>query len=250
VTAKRAAWTAAALALVLGVALAALAALRGEARARPALLVFTTLPIYWNEAAEVSQMLRPGEPPWVRRELEQRHRLVPVDALDAAALSEARTMVMAQPRPLAPAENVVLDDWVAAGGRLLLFADPMLTADSQFPVGDRRRPQAVVLLSPILARWGLRLEFDEAQPSGMRIVGLGDAAGLPVELAGRFAAVPGGRGDARCAIAGDGVIARCRVGRGGVTAIADAALLDAATDRRDRANRAGVLARLESLAFS
>ena len=48
------------------------------------------------------------------------------------------------------------------GGRVLLFADPMLTRHSAFALGDRRRPQDVVLLSPILARWRLELQFDES----------------------------------------------------------------------------------------
>ena len=73
--------------------------------------------------------------------------------------------MMIQPRPLSPQENVALDNWVAAGGRLLLFADPALTEDSAFAIGDRRRPQDVVLLSPILARWGLELELTRTSRS-------------------------------------------------------------------------------------
>ena len=219
-------WLLAAL-VILALVLAAWAALRsarGESQAaepKPALLVFTSLPIYWNEAEDLSAMLRAGEPPWPRRALEARYRLVPLDTLAAAALAKGSRLLMAQPRPLAPGENVALDAWVAEGGRLLLFADPALTAETRFAIGDRRRPQDVVLLSPILARWGLRLEFDEDQAAGARRIGR-----IPVNLPGRFAPAAPGRPDATCAIGEAGLIARCRVGRGSVTAMADAALFE------------------------
>lgn len=57
-------------------------------------------------------------------------------------------------------ENVALDDWVRAGGARALFADPLLTFNSRFSIGDRRRPQDVATLSPILTR-SARLERDE-----------------------------------------------------------------------------------------
>ena len=242
-TRRRGVWLAALLALVAGLAVAAASGLRadrGEARDKSALLLFTTLPIFWNEADDVSAMLRPGEPPWPRRALERRHRLVPIDAIDPAALAQASGLLVAQPRPLAPGENVALDNWVAGGGRLVLFADPMLTGESSFAVGDRRRPQDVVLLSPILARWGLRLEFDESQPAGEREVRSGDSV-FTVRLAGSFAPVPGGRRDARCTVERSGVVAQCRVGRGAVIAIADAALLEPARSGEDEARRARAL---------
>ena len=101
----------------------------------------------------------------------------------------------------------------------------------------------MALLSPILARWGLRLEFDEAQPAGERVIGTG-ASALPVQLAGAFTAVTGGRPDARCAIEHEGLIAQCRVGRGRVIAVADAALLEPGRSSGDEAQR---MQRLESL---
>jgi hypothetical protein len=101
----------------------------------------------------------------------------------------------------------------------------MLTADSTYALGDRRRPQDIVLLSPILARWGLELRFDEDQPAGEH-----DGAGkrgrcVPVNLPGQFAPRPGGH-DARCAIVREGLVARCRIGRGRALIVADAALFE------------------------
>ena len=189
------------------------------------LLLFTSLPIYWGEAPDLASMLASKKKHWARAAIEERRGLRPLDALEDEALGEERDLLMIQPRPLSPQENVVLDAWVAAGGRLLLFADPALTEDSAFAIGDRRRPQDVVLLSPILARWGLALEFDEDQPLGERGVQVGGGASLPVNLPGRFLDRDGGRPDANCRV--DGVIADCRIGSGRVVAIADAALFEA-----------------------
>jgi hypothetical protein len=189
------------------------------------LLLFTSLPIYWGEAPDLTSMLASKGKHWARAAIEERRGLRPLDTLEAETLGTEGDLLMIQPRPLSPQENVALDAWVAAGGRLLLFADPALTEDSAFAIGDRRRPQDVVLLSPILARWGLGLEFDEDQPLGERGVGIGGGASLPVNLPGRFVPRNGGRADAKCTV--DAVIADCRIGSGRVVAIADAALFEA-----------------------
>lgn len=224
----------------------------GDARAAPLapLLLFTSLPIYWSEAPDIAAQLRQdGEPHWARRAIEARRPLRPVDALEARALGGDGDLLMIQPRPLAPAENVALDAWIGGGGRLLLFADPALTSDSDFALGDRRRPQDIVLLSPILARWGLRLEFDEGQAMGERAVTVGDGATVPVNLPGRFAIVPGGRADRACRLGADGLLAECRIGRGRVLAIADAALFESAPDHASEAARRIALGSLLDRAF-
>jgi hypothetical protein len=197
-----------------------------DGRARP-LLLFTTLPIYWAEAPDLAATLNDaGQPHWARRAIEEHRELRPIDALGAATLAGARDLLMAQPRPLSPDENVELDGWVAEGGHLLLFADPALTAASAFALGDRRRPQDIVLLSPILARWGLRLEFDAEQPAGEHTAALGDGVAIPVDLPGRFVTVAGGRADSLCRLSALALVAECRVGNGKVFAIADAALFE------------------------
>ena len=226
-------------------ALIAGAAWYGKARAptRP-LLLFTSLPIYWPEAPDIATALKGEEQPhWARRALEAKWTLRPVDTLDAATLGRARDLLMIQPRPLSPAENVALDAWVAEGGRLLLFADPALTAASSFALGDRRRPQDIVLLSPILARWGLRLEFDAEQAAGERSVALGEGVTVPVNLPGRFAAIGGGRPDASCQPQVEALLVECRVGRGRVLAIADAALFEEVAEPARAAALDALLAR-------
>ncbi len=200
----------------------------GRAKAPPQAPVglFTTLPILWNEADDVAQLLKDEQPPhWARGELARRGAIVPLDALAGpqgyGPLAPLTRLVIAQPRPLSPDENVALDDWVRGGGRLLLIADPALTEDSRYALGDPRRPQGVVLLSPILRRWGLDLQFDDVQAPGERAV---EAMGLivPVNLPGRFALT-----DPRlCRLSGDGLAATCAIGKGRVVALADAALLE------------------------
>lgn len=209
---------------------------------RAQLGLFTSLPILWAEADDVGALLASPEPPhWARADLERRYRILPLDTLPGPR--DLRFLLIAQPRPFSPDENVALDDWVRHGGRLLLFADPALTWDSRYSIGDRRRPQDVVLLSPILARWGLELLFDDGQPGGER-----ESAGndVPVNLPGQLARRSGGV-DAACDLGPEGLIARCRIGKGRAMIVADAALLESA-DSPD--SRAAALGRLAGEAFA
>lgn len=211
------------------------------------LLLFTSLPLYWGEAADVGAMLGKNvRRHWARTAIEQSRPLQPLDTLEPATLSRRRDLLIVQPRPLSPDENVALDRWVADGGRVLLFADPALTADSRFAIGDRRRHQDVVMLSPILGRWGLELAFYEGQELGEREAPMPAGAGLPVNLPGKLEPKAGGRRDARCEIEAAGWVAECAVSRGRAVIVADAALFEdpgegAALDAR-RAALAALLA--------
>lgn len=213
--------------------------------------LLSSLPVYWAESENLADMLQPEqEIPWPRQLIEQRHRLVPLDSLAGpAGVARVQAVILAQPRPLSAEENVALDDWVRAGGQALVFADPMLTAESRFSIGDRRRPQDVALLSPILARWGMALEFDEDQPAGERLVEDPVAGPIPVHLAGRLRAErSSAAGEGECRFAAEGLVARCAVGLGSVTVVADAALLENAEGDAS-GQRAAALTRLvDSLA--
>lgn len=211
---------------------------------KPVLGLMSSLPIYWGGSGEFGAVLaEDARPGWVRPALEERFTLEPLDTLDTRSLAGLSNLLLAQPRPLLPEENVALDAWVRGGGRLLLFADPMLTAHSDFPIGDRRRPQDVVLLSPILRHWGLELVLDTDQPQGPRRVRSG-AMTVAVEMAGHFRLLPGGQ----CTLAAEDVLATCNLGRGRATILADAALLDA-PDGDDEPPRKATLASLASRAF-
>lgn len=189
----------------------------------PELGLMGTIPIYWGEAGDFGEVLTGGENThWARARLEADYRLSPLDTLDEASLAGIDFLMLAQPRALSPAENVALDAWVRDGGRLLLFADPMLTGESRFAIGDRRRPQDVILLSPILDHWGLALAFDDERPAGTTLARAAGAA-IPVNLPGSLGLRDG---EADCSILMPEVLAECRIGRGGALVLADAAVLD------------------------
>lgn len=237
------------LAFAAGLALAGCGGKAAPSPKRTTIGLYSSLPIAWTEGADVRDLIAGKQPgSWVLPTLRDRGRVVLLDTLatDQGALPLPMTalLVLAQPRALTARENVALDAWVQAGGHVLMFADPMLTAPSSFALGDPRRPQDTALLSPILARWGLRLEFDEGQPVAERSVpsSWGD---VPVNLAGRFRLL-GKAGDAvaKCRLEADGLIAQCSAGRGGVIAIADAALLENQGNSADIPAREGVLDRL------
>jgi hypothetical protein len=209
---------------VLALALAGLGWLgsgRGASGGEP-IGLFTSLPILWADSAELGSELRPDAAPhWALDVFAARGTIEPLDVLTPSHLAGLRRVVIAQPRPLGPAENVALDDWVRGGGQLLLLADPALTQESAFSIGDPRRPQAVALLSPILGRWELDLLFDDSQVMGeasREVLGLA----TPVNLPGRFAT----RGQGNCKLWTDGLAVTCTIGKGRVVALADAAVLE------------------------
>lgn len=211
----------------------------GKPPQRSPLGLFTSLPILWREADGLSaQLAAPGKPHWARLVLEERRRLVPLDTL--LAPGSLADLLIAQPRPLEPAENVALDGWVRSGGHLLLFADPLLTSESRFPLGDPRRPADTVLLSPILAHWGLALREAE---------GKRENAGMPlaVNAPGELSQLPGAA--QLCRIEQGGLIAQCRIGKGTALIVADAALLEPA-DGVAAAQRGRALRMLMRRAFA
>ncbi len=196
-----------------------------EAVAKPRVGLFSTLPIYWGEGDIAAVIDGADEKDWVRKELESRFDLVPLDTLEPEALAGLDRVILAQPRALAPSENVSFDQWLVAGGRAVIFADPMLTRHSRYSLGDRRRPQDVVLLSPILAHWGLELRFDEDQPAGERSAEI-EGVPVPINLSGHFAVREADAKGRACTVGNAGLLARCAIGDGTAVVLADAALLD------------------------
>lgn len=194
------------------------------AQDRPELALMGTIPIYWGETEDAFDALITGdlEPHWARARLEQDFALAPLDFLSGEALAPHTILMMAQPRGLAGEENVALDNWVRAGGQLLLFADPAMTGHSHYNFGDKRRPQDTALLSPILARWGLELRFDAEQAEGLQNRN-NDGGYFPVNLPGEFALT----GDAPpCTLSSQALLAECTIEDGVALIVADAAMLD------------------------
>ena len=167
---------------------------------RPSLLLLTSLPLVFAEGFDVSG----GGSPTLTR-LEQRYKVLPINVADAATLQGHKLLLMAHPRAQ-PAEVLVeLDQWVREGGHLLLLADPRLDWPSERPLGDMLRPPPSFADTGLLAHWGLRLmgpESGGARPAG-KLVSNGS-----------------------CKTDDDGLMARCKLGEGQATIIADADFLN------------------------
>jgi hypothetical protein len=235
---SRAAALAGALLLMTGCGKSAPASPNEPRAERPTLGLMTSLPLYWPEGADMADLAGGRAPvPWQRGAIEQAFTLVPLDTLSSIPglspdspevdpLAGLSRLAVIQPRGLAPADNVALDSWVRAGGRLLLVLDPALTGEYQAPLGDPRRPVEAAVIPPVVARWGLTVRFDEAQDAAPRTAPLGEdfAPPLPLGLAGEIAL--SGPATSACTVTAQGAAALCRVGKGQVTLIADAALFE------------------------
>jgi hypothetical protein len=182
-----------------------------EARAeRPTLMLLTTLPLLFGDNFGLEGMGSPA-----LKALETRYAVRPVSVTSAETLRQSRLLLMAHPLAQ-PAEALVdLDRWVREGGRLLLLADPALDWHSERPLGDSLRPPPAFADTGLLRHWGLRLDAPEDRGPMMRRVGARDVlTASPGSLAGR------------CAITSDRAVARCRIGKGEVTVVADADFLN------------------------
>jgi hypothetical protein len=178
---------------------------------RPTLALLTSLPLVFGESFGLD-----SGGSLVLTRLEQRYNVLPIGVADAASLEGQGLLLMAHPRAQ-PAEVLVeLDQWVRGGGRVLLLADPKLDWPSERPLGDKLRAPPAFADTGLLSHWGMRLSGPE--PDGPASVSNGDLDIL--------AASPGKLASQSCAIAGQGFIARCRIGRGAATVIADADFLN------------------------
>lgn len=197
---------------------------------RQELALITSLPIYWGEQAELSDLL--GEDaalPWVRQVVEQNYTLRPLDRIAkdepgaAAPLQDIERLLIIQPRGLAADENVALDDWVREGGRLLYVIDPLLTGHYAYPIGDPRFPPMVGLVPPVLPRWGVTVaerDGESAEPYLLET----PVGPIPVMRAGQLR--PSNDPMDGCTISPGAILADCEVGQGRVTVVADAALFE------------------------
>lgn len=178
---------------------------------RPTLVLLTSLPLVFGE----SFGLQGGGSPALTR-LEERYNVLPVGVADRASLSGHDLLFMAHPRAQ-PAEVLVeLDRWVRGGGRLLLLADPRLDWPSSLPMGDRLRPPPAFADTGLLLHWGVRLTGPDRTGAASAKVGRRDV----------MASSPGTLQSRGCRLIDDGFVARCRIGKGRATIIADADFLN------------------------
>lgn len=182
---------------------------------RPRLLLLTSLPILFPEDFNLE---RSGSP--ALSSLETRYSVAPVSIADSRSLDGKRLLMMAQPQAQ-PAEALVdLDQWVRKGGRVLLLADPLLEWPSRRPLGDLLRPPVEFADTGLLGHWGLRLDAPESPGRAKVAV---DGRTVTARSPGSLVAT-----GANCQVTARGLIARCTIGKGRATVIADADLLNAA----------------------
>ena len=211
-----------------------------KARARPTLLVLTSLPLLFGETFGLDQ---PGSPTLER--LQERFVIQPIAATDQASLAGAELLLMAHPRAQTAEALVELDQWVTDGGRLLLLADPKLDWPSARPFGDTLRPPPWFADTGLLIHWGVRLTGGHPDgPAVLEVRGRSILAASP----GRFELLAG----SRCTLEASGFIADCPVGKGRAVLIADADFLnvagEGALDGPTDANLDLLLDELDSLA--
>lgn len=201
-----------------------------EASERPTLALLTSLPLVFGQEFG----LEGGGSPALTR-LERQYVVVPIGVADSSSLQGQKLLLMAHPRAQ-PAEVLVeLDQWVRQGGRLVLLADPKLDWPSERPLGDRLRPPPAYADTGLLAHWGLQLR--------------GPAEGQVTEASNGKIDVktpsPGRLESKDCKLLGEGFVARCRIGKGEATVIADADFLN--VDDQGSENLALLLDELERL---
>lgn len=200
------------------------AAAPGEsAREKPELLLLSALPIVFPEELTLESAGSPA-----LSALERRYRVRPISTAHAGNLEGQRLLLMAQPQAQTAEALVDLDNWVRGGGRVLLLADPTLQWASELPLGDVRRPPFAFADTGLLRRWGLRLDGpEELGPATV------DADGntVPTLSPGSLRAL-----DGQCDLEAQGAVARCAIGSGKATIIADADFINVAGEPARRAN--------------
>ena len=135
------------------------------AKQRPTLLLLTSLPLVFGEDLSVEHNGSPA-----LKALEERYNVLSISVTDPAELAKGRLLMMAQPLAQPAEDLVALDQWVHRGGRVLLFADPMLEWPSNRPLGDPLRPPPMFMDTGLLAHWGLRLDAPDKRGAGRAAV--------------------------------------------------------------------------------
>ena len=201
---------------------------------KPVLMVLTTLPLIFPE-----KFVLDGKKSEALAALETRYKVAPIGIADAASLKQGRLLLLAHPLAQ-PAEALVdLDQWVRAGGRVLLLADPKLDWPSERPLGDKLRPPPSFADTGLLKHWGLSL--GGAQSDGS----------LSFE-AGPYLLVTSSPGalesTGACKVSHARLMAHCKIGTGKVTVVADADFLNVGgSSAADEGNLGTLLVQLAKL---
>nr|WP_294850770.1 hypothetical protein [uncultured Sphingomonas sp.] len=183
---------------------------------KPDLAIVTSLPIMFAERFSLDAPVSP-----VRERLERDYRLVPVGVADAIGLKRQSMLLMAHARAQPASALADLDKWVRGGGRLLILTDPRLDWHSSRPLGDSLRPPVNFADTGLLTHWGLTLSGPDPVGETLRSID-----GQPVATSSPGSLVSTGD----CTVETGGFVARCDIGKGRVTVIADADWLNTGSD--------------------
>lgn len=189
--------------------------------------LMTSLPIVWGEGASMENILSGKTTPApIYAHWQQQHQIAAVDSFEGLETSDTDIILLAQPPAMDPADIAAVDAWVRAGGKAIILTDPMLVWPTIFPIGDKRRPLASSLLSPLLGHWGLELQAPEEAGAGRVELKFSDATITTIGI-GTFKLVPARKGgSADCALSAGNVMARCKLGEGHAIILADADFLN------------------------
>ncbi len=224
----------------------------GEAADKPKVALLTSLPLMMQEG-DLAQTLQEGaEPSPAISRLQETFEIVAID--DVAEIKDRAfaLALLAQPRAFAPADYADLDAWISAGGRAIILADPALQWESEYPLGDSRRPLFTSMMSPLFDHWGLKLTLPMDQQEEELDVVL-NGMRLKLAAAGAWQLVDRKR-DSGCVLAEPPVLASCTIGKGRALLLADADMLDPALwtaslwGGDSAANIAWLISRLEEMA--
>jgi ABC-type uncharacterized transport system len=187
--------------------------------------IVSALPLFWAEGqfGAAVKGIDPRAP--IIQKLSEQSAVRPLDTISAKTVEDVTLLILAQPRSLAPSELIDLDDWVRRGGKLLIFADPMLDWPSLYPMGDPRRPPLVTLLDPLLDHWGLDLSAPEIE-QGREVIEV-DGKRLAMVGAGHWVVTKERNAGVSCKTSVRDFLASCTIGQGRVLLLGDADALDA-----------------------
>jgi hypothetical protein len=198
-----------------------------KAAAQRKVAVMSSIALQWGEGDLGAVVRNEAAPDPLVTRLSKQGKLDFVDSVAGLQAAKPDIAILVQPRALSPEEYVRLDNWVRAGGRLLVFADPALQWPSELPFGGPERPLFTSMLSPILAHWGLELALPmDATEEAVQVDYQGSSLVL-VSPGIWIASEEAKNAKGQCRIDPARYFAECRPGKGQVLLVADADMLNA-----------------------
>lgn len=195
----------------------------------PRIQLMTSLPLVWGDNASMESILSGGaEPAPIYRYWQDRYDMAAVDSLENLEQDDPDIVILAQPRAMDPADLTILDAWVRMGGDVIILTDPDLVWPSELPLGDTRRPLASGLLSPLLGHWGLELVADTDRSTDAVDLSFGSYSFATRGVGKLQSMTASPTANVRCKMGSGDFIARCSVGLGQASIVADADFLNSA----------------------